>query len=149
MTDAEREFVLPLLPVSLRGRRWLDDPTVLNGIVWKLRTGTAWRSVPERCGPWATLHTHFNSASSTTRHSPVLRASATGGPARKSCAASRRSAHGPAPRGVTFQEDSGVGRPVATAPASVRRTTWEGWTFRAIQGDADAEGRINRTAPLG
>ncbi|MET8784729.1 transposase [Streptomyces sp. NPDC004589] len=59
MSDAEWEFVLPLLPVSLRGRRRLVDRTVLNGIVWKFRIGTAWRDVPERCGPWATLHTRF------------------------------------------------------------------------------------------
>ncbi|GAA2615721.1 hypothetical protein GCM10010304_81360 [Streptomyces roseoviolaceus] len=32
---------------------------VLNGIVWKFRTGTAWRDVPERYGPWHTLHTRF------------------------------------------------------------------------------------------
>jgi transposase len=37
----------------------LDDRTVLNGIVWKFRTGTAWRGVPNRCGPWTTLHTRF------------------------------------------------------------------------------------------
>jgi len=49
----------PLLPKSLRGRKRLDDRTVLNGIVWKFRTGTAWRNVPERYGPWATLHTRF------------------------------------------------------------------------------------------
>ena len=59
LSDAEWEFVGPLLPVSLRGRKRLDDRTVLNGIVWKFRTGTAWREVPERYGPWATLHTRF------------------------------------------------------------------------------------------
>lgn len=32
---------------------------VLNGIVWKFRTGSAWRDVPERYGPWVTLHTLF------------------------------------------------------------------------------------------
>ncbi|MGW2825939.1 IS5 family transposase [Streptomyces sp. NPDC001443] len=53
------EFVRPLLPESLLGRKRLDDRTVLNGIVWKFRTGTAWRDVPERYGPWATLHTRF------------------------------------------------------------------------------------------
>jgi transposase len=37
----------------------VDDRTVLNGIVWKFRTGTARRGVPERYGPWATLHTRF------------------------------------------------------------------------------------------
>ncbi|MGW6456856.1 transposase [Streptomyces sp. NPDC055078] len=34
------------------GRKRLDDRIVLNGIVWKFRTGTAWRDVPERYGPW-------------------------------------------------------------------------------------------------
>lgn len=37
----------------------MDDRMVLNGIVWKFRTGTAWRDVPERYGSWATLHTRF------------------------------------------------------------------------------------------
>ncbi|MFF4690224.1 IS5 family transposase [Streptomyces sp. NPDC001307] len=59
LSDAEWEFVRPLLPVSSRGRSRLDDRRVLNGIVWKFRTGTAWRDVPERYGPWATLHTRF------------------------------------------------------------------------------------------
>ncbi|WP_324607681.1 transposase [Streptomyces sp. NRRL S-646] len=45
--------------MSPRGRKRLDDRRVLNGIVWKFRTGTAWRDVPERYGPWATLHTRF------------------------------------------------------------------------------------------
>ncbi|RCG14351.1 transposase, partial [Streptomyces diacarni] len=55
LSDAEWEFVRPLLPASLRGRKRLDDRRVLNGIVWKFRTGTAWRDVPERYGPWQTL----------------------------------------------------------------------------------------------
>ncbi|MFI8170925.1 transposase [Streptomyces sp. NPDC085931] len=59
LSDAEWAFVQPLLPRSQRGRRRLDDRTVLNGIVWKFRTGTAWRDVPERYGSWATLHTRF------------------------------------------------------------------------------------------
>ncbi|MFE6497415.1 IS5 family transposase [Streptomyces sp. NPDC057747] len=59
LSDAEWEFVRPLLPASLRGRKRLDDRTVLHGIVWKFRTGVAWRDVPGRYGPWATLHTRF------------------------------------------------------------------------------------------
>ncbi|WP_449341172.1 IS5 family transposase [Streptomyces canarius] len=59
LSDREWEFLRPLLPESLRGRKRLDDRTVLNGIVWKFRTGTAWRDVPERYGPWHTLHTRF------------------------------------------------------------------------------------------
>ncbi|MET7498219.1 transposase [Streptomyces sp900116325] len=37
----------------------MDDRTVLHGIVWKFRTGVAWRDAPEQYGPWATLHTRF------------------------------------------------------------------------------------------
>ncbi|WSU71082.1 IS5 family transposase [Streptomyces sp. NBC_01102] len=59
LSDAEWEFVRALLPEPLRGRKRLDDRRILNGIVWKFRTGTAWRDVPERYGPWATLHTRF------------------------------------------------------------------------------------------
>jgi transposase len=48
-----------LLPRTGRGSGRLDDRTVLNGIVWKFRTGVAWRDVPDRYGSWATLHTRF------------------------------------------------------------------------------------------
>ncbi|MGP4006638.1 transposase [Streptomyces sp. 4N124] len=41
LSDAEWEFVRPLLPAALRSRKRLDDRTVLNGIVWKFRTRTA------------------------------------------------------------------------------------------------------------
>ncbi|MGA5868413.1 transposase [Streptomyces cinereoruber] len=59
LSAVEWEFAQPLLPVSLRGRKRLDDRRVLNGIVWKFHTGVARRDVPERYGPWATLHTRF------------------------------------------------------------------------------------------
>ncbi|MFB7669591.1 IS5 family transposase, partial [Kitasatospora sp. NPDC056138] len=48
-----------MLPRPGTGRPRLDDRTVLNGIVWKFRTGVAWRDVPPRYGSWATLHTRF------------------------------------------------------------------------------------------
>ncbi|MEU1081732.1 transposase [Streptomyces sp. NPDC005908] len=59
LSDVESEFIRPLLPRSLRGRKRLDDQTILNGIVWKFQAGVAWRDVPERYGPSATLHTRF------------------------------------------------------------------------------------------
>ncbi|PSM40371.1 hypothetical protein C6Y14_27155 [Streptomyces dioscori] len=31
----------------------------LNGIAWKLRTGSAWRDVPQRYGSWRTVYTHL------------------------------------------------------------------------------------------
>ncbi|MFJ1895722.1 transposase [Streptomyces sp. NPDC088115] len=67
LSDGEWEFVRPLLPKSVRGRKRPDDPRVLNGIVWKFRTGAAWRDVPDRHGPWATLHTRFRRWAATGR----------------------------------------------------------------------------------
>lgn len=46
LSDAEWDFARPLLPESVRGRKRLDDRRVLNGMVWKFRTGTAWRACP-------------------------------------------------------------------------------------------------------
>ncbi|MEU9237806.1 IS5 family transposase [Streptomyces subrutilus] len=74
LSDVEWEFVRPLLPASLRGRKRLDDRRVLNGIVWKFRTGTAWRDVPERYGPWATLHTRFRRWAADGTFDRMLRA---------------------------------------------------------------------------
>ncbi|MFJ5138789.1 IS5 family transposase [Streptomyces sp. NPDC088707] len=74
LSDAEWEFVRPLLPESLRGRKRPEDRRVLNGIVWKFRTGTAWRDVPERYGPWATLHTRFRRWAADGTFDRMLRA---------------------------------------------------------------------------
>jgi transposase len=48
--------IASLLPSSAgrRGGRWRDHRTVINGILWKLRTGVPWRDLPERYGPWQT-----------------------------------------------------------------------------------------------
>lgn len=43
-----------------RGGRPRRDPRVmLNGIMWILATGSAWRDLPERFGPWQTVYHHF------------------------------------------------------------------------------------------
>ncbi|WP_420708699.1 IS5 family transposase [Streptomyces sp. NRRL F-4474] len=59
LSDAEWDLIRPLLPRPVLGRPRLDDRMVLNGIVWKFRTGVPWRDVPERYGPWTSLHTRF------------------------------------------------------------------------------------------
>ena len=54
---AERE---PLLPVNRgRGKPWADHRRVINGILWKLRTGAPWRDLPARYGPWQTCYDRF------------------------------------------------------------------------------------------
>ena len=32
---------------------------MINGILWKLRTGAPWRDLPERYGPWQTVYDRF------------------------------------------------------------------------------------------
>jgi len=57
LTDAAWAAIAPLLPADpRRGQGYRDHRTVLNGILWKLSTGVPWRDVPERYGPWQTLH---------------------------------------------------------------------------------------------
>lgn len=56
-TDAAWATVEPLLPGNgRRGKPWADHRRVINGILWKLRTGAPWRDLPERYGPWQTCH---------------------------------------------------------------------------------------------
>jgi transposase len=55
LTEAAWAAVAPLLPAQGRcGGQWRDHRQVINGILWKLRTGAPWRDVPERYGPWQT-----------------------------------------------------------------------------------------------
>jgi transposase len=37
----------------------VDDRRVINGILWRFRTGAPWRDVPERYGPRTTLYNRF------------------------------------------------------------------------------------------
>lgn len=56
LTNTAWARIEPLLPASGRGGQWRNHRQVLNGILWKLRTGAPWRDVPERYGPWKTAH---------------------------------------------------------------------------------------------
>jgi hypothetical protein len=46
-----------LLPVR-KGRcgRWRVHRQVVNGVLYRIRTGVQWRELPERYGPWKTVH---------------------------------------------------------------------------------------------
>ncbi|GAA2396453.1 hypothetical protein GCM10010170_112270 [Dactylosporangium salmoneum] len=57
LTDAAWAVIAPLLPEpGARSGRWRDHRQVINGILWKLRTGAPWRDLPERYGPSKTCH---------------------------------------------------------------------------------------------
>ena len=61
VTDEEWALISPLLPArtAKTGRPPSDPRLMLNGVLWVLRTGAAWRDVPLRYGPWQTVYTHF------------------------------------------------------------------------------------------
>src|SRR5215207_7048074 len=61
LTDEEWATLEPLLPPSrpATGRPNKNHRTILNGILWILRTGAPWRDLPERFGPWRTVYSRF------------------------------------------------------------------------------------------
>ena len=60
LTDAEWAVIAPLLPNKPRGVPRVEDRRVLNGIFWTLRTGSPWRDLPERYGPYTTVYNRYN-----------------------------------------------------------------------------------------
>lgn len=46
-----RSYLLVVL-----GGRWSDHRRVINGVLYRLRTGVQWRDLPERFRPWETVY---------------------------------------------------------------------------------------------
>jgi transposase len=61
LTDAQWRRLEPLLPPERprTGRPNHSHRTLLNGILWVLRTGAPWRDLPERYGPVGTVSSRF------------------------------------------------------------------------------------------
>jgi transposase len=61
LTNHQWERLQALLPPPQPkiGRPAHDHRTIINGILWILRTGAPWRDLPERYGPWRTVASRF------------------------------------------------------------------------------------------
>ena len=61
LTDAEWERIAPLIPKPLPGpgRPRRDPREMLDAMLWLLRTGAAWRDLPDFYGPWETVYSRF------------------------------------------------------------------------------------------
>ena len=46
-------------PPQTMGRPRRDDHQMPNGILWVLCSGSQWRDLPERYGPWKTIYQRF------------------------------------------------------------------------------------------
>jgi transposase len=42
-----------------RGRPPKDNRNIINGVLWRLRTGAPWRDVPEKYGNWNSIYRRF------------------------------------------------------------------------------------------
>ncbi len=67
MTDGEWEVVQALLPpASKRGRpREVDLREIINALLYMVRSGCAWRSLPHDFPPWSTVQYYFRKWSGT------------------------------------------------------------------------------------
>ena len=63
LTNEQWERIVPLLPKNGDGRGgwWKSHRVIINGIRWRVRTGSPWRDLPRRrFGPWQTVYDRFN-----------------------------------------------------------------------------------------
>lgn len=61
LTDEDWELLADMFPEpAATGRPRRDPRTVLDGILWVLRTGAPWRDLPEEFGPWQTAWRMFD-----------------------------------------------------------------------------------------
>ena len=63
LTDTQWAALQPLFRPKRRadgrGRPWRDTRSVLNGVLWILRTGAQWRELPSKYPPYQTCHRRF------------------------------------------------------------------------------------------
>jgi len=65
LTEVEWRILKGLLPIERapgkrgRGRLPKDNRNIINGVLWRLRTGAPWRDVPEKYGNWNSIYRRF------------------------------------------------------------------------------------------
>jgi transposase len=68
ITEFEWSVIAPLLPNKPRGVPRVDDRRVLNGIFWRLRTGSPWADMLDALGEGAVLLADAGYDSDVLRH---------------------------------------------------------------------------------
>jgi len=60
LSNRQWKLIENLLPKNgNRGNQWKDHRSVINGMLWILRSGSPWRDLPENFGPWKTVYERF------------------------------------------------------------------------------------------
>jgi transposase len=59
--DQDWERIKDILPPENTGEGRPSKPNriLLNGMLWKVKTGAPWRDLPSRFGPWQTVYSRF------------------------------------------------------------------------------------------
>ena len=60
LTEFEWSVIEPVLPMDRRGPKPQNNRQIMNGMFYILRTGSPWRDLPERYGPYTTVYNRFN-----------------------------------------------------------------------------------------
>src|SRR6478672_4352422 len=57
LTDAQWQLIEPMMPSSdgKQGNQFRDHRQVVEGIIYRFRSGLAWRDLPGEFGPWQTV----------------------------------------------------------------------------------------------
>jgi Putative transposase of IS4/5 family (DUF4096) len=58
LTDEHWQQLRPLLPPQT-GRPAVDHRLVVEAMLWVARSGSSWRELPERFGPWSTVSSRY------------------------------------------------------------------------------------------
>lgn len=59
LSDPQWQQIQGLVPVTPGPRSKRGDRDFLNAVMWRLKTGSPWRDIPERYGPWKTIYNRF------------------------------------------------------------------------------------------
>ncbi|GAA2626861.1 hypothetical protein GCM10010307_15090 [Streptomyces vastus] len=152
LTHAEWARLKPLLPgIGLPGGRWNDHRTVINGILFRLRTGAPWRDLPSQYGPWKTVYERHRRWSADGTWDKILRSLLAHADAEDwidwsvvgidstSCRAHQHEA------GARTTPPRIPGR--RALPRSIGQM--KGWTFEGRSDEQDSSGRRGRPPRLG
>lgn len=62
LSDSDWERIAAFLPGSRgkRGRPPVNSRAIVEGILWRIRTGAPWRDLPKEFGSWSTVFSRFN-----------------------------------------------------------------------------------------
>jgi transposase len=62
LSNVKWHKIKPALPPEhsgQKGRPYVGHRKIINGNMWRLRTGAPWRDIPSRYGPWQTCYDRF------------------------------------------------------------------------------------------